>query len=159
MRALHFDCFSGISGDMTLAALLDAGVDTAAVPAGLDSLGLPLRLHVEKIAREDSRPPLFASRFPRRTNTVICPTSRRSLAVASSRRDNLTWRGASFPGWLPPRRRFTASPVDKVHFHEVGALDSIADIAGVAIALDLLGAAITSRLVPVGSGTVNARTA
>src|SRR5439155_18237995 len=45
--------------------------------------------------------------------------------------------------------------VDKVHFHEVGALDSIADIAGVAIGLDLLGAErITSRSVPVGSGMV-----
>src|SRR5262249_46266632 len=45
--------------------------------------------------------------------------------------------------------------LDKVHFHEVGALDSIADIAGVAIGLDLLGAErITSRSVPVGSGMV-----
>ncbi len=46
-------------------------------------------------------------------------------------------------------------PLEKVHFHEVGALDSIADIAGVAIALDLLGAErITSRSVPTGSGMV-----
>ena len=46
-------------------------------------------------------------------------------------------------------------PLDKVHFHEVGALDSIADIAGAAIALDLLGAEhITSRSVPTGSGMV-----
>src|SRR4029077_19655820 len=46
-------------------------------------------------------------------------------------------------------------PLEKVHFHEVGALDSIADIAGVAIALDLLGAQrVTSRSVPTGSGTV-----
>ena len=39
MRVLHFDCFSGISGDMTLAALLDAGVDAEAVRQGLASLG------------------------------------------------------------------------------------------------------------------------
>lgn len=36
VRVLHFDCFSGISGDMTLGALIDAGVDAAAVRAGLD---------------------------------------------------------------------------------------------------------------------------
>src|SRR5262249_50088858 len=46
-------------------------------------------------------------------------------------------------------------PIERVHFHEVGALDSIADIAGVAIGLDLLGAdRITSRPVPTGCGTV-----
>src|SRR5438105_4086968 len=50
-RVAHFDCFSGISGDMTLAALLDAGVDAEAVRQGLDSLGLPIRLEVEKITK------------------------------------------------------------------------------------------------------------
>ncbi len=46
-------------------------------------------------------------------------------------------------------------PLERVHFHEVGALDSIADIAGVAIAIDTLGIQhFTSRSVPTGSGTV-----
>src|SRR4051812_31296015 len=51
MRALHFDCFSGASGDMVLAALLDAGVDEQALRRGLDSLGLPIRLGVEKVRK------------------------------------------------------------------------------------------------------------
>src|SRR5437660_12148425 len=51
VRALHFDCFSGISGDMTLGALLDAGVDAEAIRSGLDSLGLPIRLEVEKVRK------------------------------------------------------------------------------------------------------------
>src|SRR3954469_14277517 len=51
MRVAHFDCFSGISGDMTLAALIDAGVDLEAIEAGLASLGLPIRIEVEKVKR------------------------------------------------------------------------------------------------------------
>ena len=51
MKIAHFDCFSGISGDMTLAALLDAGVDAEAVRHGLDSLGLPIRLEIEKVRK------------------------------------------------------------------------------------------------------------
>src|SRR5437588_11844817 len=50
-RVAHFDCFSGISGDMTLGALLDAGVDAEAVRAGIDSLGLPVRLNVQKVRK------------------------------------------------------------------------------------------------------------
>src|SRR2546421_414024 len=51
MRTAHFDCFSGISGDMTLAALIDAGVDAEAIRRGIDSLGLPVRLEVEKVRK------------------------------------------------------------------------------------------------------------
>ena len=51
MRVAHFDCFSGISGDMTLGALIDAGVDAEAIRGGLDSLGLPVRLEVAKVRK------------------------------------------------------------------------------------------------------------
>ena len=51
MRVAHFDCFSGISGDMTLGALLDAGVDAGAVARAVESLGLPVRLQVEQVRK------------------------------------------------------------------------------------------------------------
>src|SRR6516225_476299 len=51
VNVAHFDCFSGISGDMTLAALIDIGVDQQALRAGIDSLGLPIRLDVEKVRK------------------------------------------------------------------------------------------------------------
>ena len=47
MQVAHFDCFSGISGDMTLAALIDAGVDADTIRRGIESLGLPITLEVE----------------------------------------------------------------------------------------------------------------
>ena len=51
MRIAHFDCFSGISGDMTLAALLDLGVPREPVLAGIASLGLPIKIGVEKVRK------------------------------------------------------------------------------------------------------------
>src|SRR5438445_9846687 len=51
MRTAHFDCFSGISGDMTLAALIDAGVDAEGIRQGIASLGLPVQLEIEKVRK------------------------------------------------------------------------------------------------------------
>ena len=48
MKVAHFDCFSGISGDMVLGAVIDAGVPADAIRAALDSLGLPIKLEVER---------------------------------------------------------------------------------------------------------------
>ena len=58
MRVAHFDCFSGISGDMTLAALIDIGVDRDAICSGIASLGLPIEISIEKVRKGG-----FASTF------------------------------------------------------------------------------------------------
>jgi uncharacterized protein (TIGR00299 family) protein len=152
---LHFDCFSGISGDMTLGALVDAGVDAAAVRAGIDSLGLPIRLEVEKVRKGG---------FAATKVTVVAPEEHEHRHLpdveAILSKGRLTDRQRTLA--LRIFRRLGEAeaavhgiPLESVHFHEVGALDSIADIAGVAIGLDLLGAErITSRPVPTGSGMV-----
>jgi uncharacterized protein (TIGR00299 family) protein len=155
VRVAHFDCFSGISGDMTLGALLDAGVDADAVRRGIDSLGLPIRLEVEKVRKGG-----FAATLVR----VEAPEehAHRHLAdlEAVLGRGRLTDRQRDLA--LRIFRRLAQAeatvhglPLEEVHFHEVGALDSIADIAGAAIGLDLLGVErFTSGPVPTGSGTV-----
>src|SRR5262249_53011180 len=140
---------------MTLAALLDAGVDVTAVRAGLDSLGLPIRLEVDKVRKGGFAATSVRIEAPEQDTHRFLPDVEEILG-----RGNLT---------APPRelalrifRRLAEAeaavhgmPLERVHFHEVGALDSIADSAGVAIALDLLGARrITSRSVPTGSGMV-----
>jgi uncharacterized protein (TIGR00299 family) protein len=155
VRALHFDCFSGISGDMTLAALLDAGADESAVRSALDSLGLPFRLHVEKVRKGGfaatrvriDAPEESEHRFLPQVEEIlgqgILTASQRELALRIFRK--LAHAEATVHGM----------PLDRVHFHEVGALDSIADIAGVAVALDVLGIErFTCRSVPTGTGTV-----
>jgi len=151
----HFDCFSGISGDMTLGALIDAGVDAGAITGGIASLGLPVRLEIEKVRKGG-----FAA------------TSVRVEAEEEHTHRGLPQiEGILERGKLTSRQRDLAlrifrrlgeaeaaahgMPLEKVHFHEVGALDSIADIAGSAIGLDLLGVErFTSRSVPTGSGMV-----
>ena len=56
MKIAYFDCVSGISGDMTLGALVDAGVDLAAIQAGIDSLGLPsCRLVAQEVQKQGFR--------------------------------------------------------------------------------------------------------
>jgi uncharacterized protein (TIGR00299 family) protein len=155
VKALHFDCFSGISGDMTLAALIDAGVDADAIRSGLASLGLPIAVEIEKVRKGG-----FASTYVR----VEAPEEHEHRFLPDV--EAILNRGTLTP---PQRdlalrifRRLAEAeaavhglPLERVHFHEVGALDSIADIAGAAIGLDLLGAErVTSRSVPTGSGTV-----
>ena len=156
MRVVHFDCFSGISGDMTLAALLDLGVPADAVLACIASLGLPIKITIEKVRKGGftatqvfvDAPPQEDHRHLPEIEAILSRGSltptQRELALKIFRR--LAAAEAAVHG----------VSIEQVHFHEVGALDSIADIAGSAIALDLLGAdKFTSGAVAVGSGTVN----
>jgi uncharacterized protein (TIGR00299 family) protein len=155
MRVVHFDCFSGISGDMTLAALLDLGVPADAVLAGIASLGLPIKIRIEKVRKGGfpatqvfvDAPPLDDHRHLPEIEAILSRGSltptQRELALKIFRR--LAAAEAAVHG----------VSIEQVHFHEVGALDSIADIAGSAIALDLLSVdKFTSGAVAVGSGTV-----
>lgn len=155
MRALHFDCFSGISGDMTLGALLDAGADANAVRAGLDSLGLPIQLHVDKIRKGGFAATQVWIEAPEETSHRFLPDIEQILSAGrlTPRQRDLALR--IFRRLAEAEAAVHGMALERVHFHEVGALDSIADIAGAAIALDVLGAErISSRSVPTGTGMV-----
>jgi hypothetical protein len=156
MRALHFDCFSGISGDMTLAALIDAGVDAAAIRSGIDSLGLPVRMEIEKVRKGGFAATHVRFEIPEEKSHRHLPEIEDILGRGqmSERQRNLALR--IFRRLAEAEAAVHGITIDRVHFHEVGALDSIADIAGAAIALDLIGAdEVTSRSVPTGHGTVH----
>src|SRR5437660_747240 len=155
MRVAHFDCFSGISGDMTLAALLDLGVPADAVLAGIASLGLPIKINIEKVRKGGfAATQIFVDAPPQEDHRHL------SDIEAILARGQLTQAQLNLA--LKIFRRLAAAEaavhgvsIDEAHFHEVGALDSIADIVGSAIALDLLGVdQFTSSAVAVGSGTV-----
>jgi uncharacterized protein (TIGR00299 family) protein len=155
LRVAHFDCFSGISGDMTLGALLDAGVPADPIVAALDSLGLPVRLEIEKVRKGGFAATLVRVEAEDQEEYRFLPD-----VEAILHRGKLTGRQRELA--LKIFRRVAEAEaavhgvaLDKVHFHEVGALDSIADIVGSAVGLDLLGVErFTSRSVPTGSGMV-----
>ena len=156
MRIAYLDCASGVSGDMMLGALVDTGVDLAQVQAGIDSLGLPsCQLAIEEVKKKGFRAlqltveyePEHAHRHLHHIVTMIdgstLTPSQRELALRIFNR--LAQAEAKVHG----------STIEKVHFHEVGAVDSIADIVGSAIAWDLLGVdRIVCSPVPTGTGFV-----
>ena len=157
MRIAYFDCVSGISGDMTLGALVDAGVELAALQAGIDSLGLtPVRLVASEVKRHGFRglkvkvehAPEKAHRHLHHITEKIDASSVLTAPQKDLARRIFTRLGES-------EAKVHGTTLRKVHFHEVGAVDSIADIVGAAIGLTLLGVdRIVCSPVPPGSGYI-----
>jgi uncharacterized protein (TIGR00299 family) protein len=155
VRVAHFDCFSGISGDMTLGALVDVGVPADAIRAGIASLGLPIKITIDKVRKGGFAASYVRVEAPhehkhRHLHHVEEILARGSL---TDRQRELALR--IFRRLAEAESTVHGMPIEKVHFHEVGALDSIADIAGAALGLDLLGVdRFTSGPVATGSGMV-----
>ena len=157
MRIAYLDCASGVSGDMMLGALIDAGVDLAKVQAGIDSLGLPsCRLAIEEVKKKGFRAlQLTVEHEPehahRHLHHIVEMIDGSTLTPAQR---ELALR--IFNRLAEAEAKVHGSTIEKVHFHEVGAVDSIADIVGSAIAWDLLGVdRIVCSHVPTGTGFVN----
>lgn len=160
MKIAYADCFSGISGDMFLAALLDAGLSLETLREGIEGLGLPEK--VELRLTETHKGVLRAADLE-----VIVPDSRRHrglsdvLEILSGGRLSDGVEGAAarvFTLLAEAEARVHGEPVDQVQFHEVGALDSIVDVVGAAIGLDSLGIErLYASPLPYGSGTVEGR--
>lgn len=158
MTIAYFDCFSGASGDMILGALLDAGADPAAIQQQLAALGIEgCSVQADKIKKQG----LAATQV-----TVPGDTGQ-----ASPHRSFGTIRGIIEKARLSERVKQQAIAVfrrlaeaeakvhdcapEQVHFHEVGAVDALADIVGTAIALENLAVVrVVCSPLPTGSGTV-----
>jgi len=157
-KVAYFDCFSGCSGDMVLGALIDAGLPLKMLGKGLGSLAV----HGYKLSAEQvKRSAITATKFTVVTNETEAQPER-------SLKDIVMLIGASK---LPEKVKSTASaifqrlgevesgihdvPLEKVCFHEIGAVDSIIDIVGVAFGLDALKIErFYSSPLPLGSGSI-----
>ena len=155
MRVAHFDCFSGISGDMVLGAVLDAGVPAEAIRAALASLDLPIELEIEKVKRCGFAATKATIHAKDQEDYRFLPDVEAILAKGALTPKQRELASAIFRKVALAESAAHGMPLERVHFHEVGALDSIADIVGAAVGLDLLGVErFTSSSVPTGSGTI-----
>lgn len=156
MKVAYLDCISGISGDMTLGALVDVGIPLEALQQGVSSLGLAnCQLEAEEVHRKGFRAtkvhvrhePEHAHRHLHHITDMIdasaLTASQQKLAT-----DIFTRLGEA-------EAHVHGTTLRKVHFHEVGAIDSIADIVGAAIGWDLLGVdKVVCSPVPTGHGYI-----
>jgi uncharacterized protein (TIGR00299 family) protein len=155
MKICYLDAFSGISGDMTVGALVDAGADSAALTAALDSLGTGAKFRFEKTARRGIAASKFhvtagESKQHRHLHHILDLIDKSELPEGV--KQNAT---AVFQRLGAAEAKVHGISIEKVHFHEVGAVDSICDIVGACAAFQLAGAhAIHCSAVNVGSGTV-----
>ena len=155
MKICYLDAFSGISGDMTVGALVDSGADAAALKSALDTLGTGAAFRFEKTVRRGIAATKFHVDFEegkrhRHLPEILGLIARSSLSERAKKNAS-----AVFERLGQAEAKVHGIPLEKVHFHEVGAVDSICDIAGACAALDLLDVeAVHSSAVNVGSGAV-----
>ncbi|MDR3638202.1 MAG: nickel pincer cofactor biosynthesis protein LarC [Isosphaeraceae bacterium] len=157
MRIGYFDCFSGISGDMTLGALVDAGVEARAIQEAVASLDVPCELTFETVRRGGFRATYARVQAPhehahRHLHHIEALIDKSRL---TPRQNELAKR--IFRRLGEAEAAVHGIDLKRIHFHEVGAVDSIVDIVGAAVGLDLLGVErFEASPVPPGRGSVKA---
>lgn len=157
MRTLYFDCFAGISGDMTLGALVAAGVDPNELKARLALLDLPgYEVEFEKVDRSGIGATRAVVRMTREEKHHRHLSDIEKIIGGSRLGDSVKARALKIFGRLAEAEaRVHGVAVERIHFHEVGAVDAIVDVVGACIGFELLGVErfLCSPL-HVGSGTV-----
>ena len=158
MRAAHIDAFSGASGDMLLGALVDAGVSMGDLETVLR--GLPLdgwSLDAEQVMRSGIGATHI--RVHSSENGVVRTWGNvRSLLAEAALPEPVRARAlGAFSRLAQAEARIHRQAVDRVHFHEVGAVDAIIDVVAVCAALHLLGVErATCGPVSMGTGMTKA---
>jgi uncharacterized protein (TIGR00299 family) protein len=173
VKVLYFDCFSGISGDMTLGAFLDAGLPLEELKHAFGSLALQdVHVHADRVLRAGVSATKFTVHAHEHAHDdhhhhhhdghAHSHGAHRSLpeifelidksALSPEGRDRAK---VMFQRLAEAEAAIHQMPVDRVHLHEVGALDSILDIVGAVFALDWAGAdRVVCSPLNVGGGMV-----
>lgn len=156
MKTLYFDCFAGASGDMILGALISAGVDPEALREQLALLDVEgFAIEFEQVDRSGlsctyARVAIKPEHVHRHLDDVL-------KIIYDSRLNQLVKARAAkiFSRLAEAEAKIHKQPLEKIHFHEVGALDAIVDVVGAAICFDLLAIdRFVCSPLHVGSGMV-----
>jgi uncharacterized protein (TIGR00299 family) protein len=155
MRTAYFDCFSGISGDMTIGALIDAGLSFDELRLQLATLNVSgYELTIEKVTKHG----IAGTKFHVHVHDPGTQYRRFRDIEAILRGSGLPLRIQDrtlevFTRLAEAEATVHQTTLDQVHFHEVGAIDSIVDITGAVIGLDLLDVQrVLASAVNVGAG-------
>ncbi len=159
MKIAYFDCFSGVSGDMILGALLDAGLDIQELQSELGKLKISgYKIKTEKTARKG----ISGTKF---SVDIIKQNARRRLkdiveiADQSDLDDDIKdLSKKTFKELATVEAKLHGKSIEEIHFHEVGGLDSIIDVVGSFIGIKKLGIEATySSKIHVGTGFLECR--
>ena len=157
MNALIFDPFAGISGDMTVAALLDLGLTEEWLQDFVAALGVgAVSVHVERVVRRGIACPRISFELPtehahRHLSHVLEIIDRSSAPVRAKQNAAEAFRRIAIA-----EAAVHGTTVERVHFHEVGALDAILDVLCTMAAVEQLGFdAFFTRPVALGHGWVD----
>ena len=157
-KLVYFDCFSGVAGDMTVAALVDLGVPFEVVRDAIAAVGLAgVSVAVHPAQTGVIGGVRFAveqhTQHPERSYDEIV-----RLLAAAALDDDTRRRAQSIFRRLAEAEAFVhRSSVEAVTFHEVGAVDAIADVVGAAAALAYLQAELVCAPLPMGHGSITCR--
>jgi uncharacterized protein (DUF111 family) len=158
MKTAYIDCFSGISGDMFLGALIDAGLPLDELKRALGSLPLD---HYSLEAKKEIKNGFTGTRFivhqehgahhSHRGLKEIREIIQRGALSANVKKRSLR----IFESIAVEEGKIHGCPPEEIHFHEIGAIDSIIDVAGAAFGIEFMGIhdLYSSRL-PLGSGFI-----
>jgi uncharacterized protein (TIGR00299 family) protein len=153
----YFDCFAGASGDMVMASLFDVGMSEGDLRRSLSKLGIEgIDIHIDEVMRKGIRAKSFSFR------PAAKPEQRtfKDIACMIEASDLSEWvkdrSMAAFGYVADAEARIHAVKRDDVHFHEVGALDSIVDVVGTFTAIQCLGLeAVYASPLALGGGYVD----
>lgn len=154
MKTLYFDCFSGASGDMILGALFDLGVDVADVSSQVAKLGIEgFRIAPQRVDRSGITATYANVAAPdgkkhRHLSEIVQMISSSGLSEKVKDASIEIFRRLG-----EAEAKIHNIEIEKVHFHEVGALDSIVDIVGACVGFEILGVdRFVCSTLTVGSG-------